>query len=113
MALKAPLMSPRCQRALTRAKSAWALVSPLAMASSWANAGALYLFTMPLSGSLSASAAAARFEPDSSGDDACDYIGPGADFDGNGYVDILLAAPGDSAGGAGAGSAFLFYAHGL
>jgi len=78
-----------------------------------ANAGALYLFTMPLSGSLSASAAAARFEPDSSGDDACDYIGPGADFDGNGYVDILLAAPGDSAGGTGAGSAFLFYAHGL
>ena len=78
-----------------------------------ANAGAMYLYTMPLSGTVTASGADARFEPDNAGDDCADYIGAGADFDGNGYDDILLGAPGDDDMGTNAGATFVFYAHGL
>jgi hypothetical protein len=77
------------------------------------NSGAIYLYRMPLSGTVTASGADARFEPDSATDDCADFIGRGADFDGNGYADVLLGAPGDSTAGTGAGATFVFYGHGL
>jgi hypothetical protein len=77
------------------------------------NSGAAYLYYMPISGTATASGADARMETDSTGDNAAEHVGVGADLDGNGYDDVLMGASWDAEVARQAGAVFIYYAHGL
>lgn len=69
-------------------------------------AGAAYLFSGPLSGTLETGDAAIRLMGD--GDDEAGWaISAAGDMDGDGLGDLLVGAPGDDDGGANAGAVWL------
>ena len=65
--------------------------------SAGSDAGAAALFFGPLSGSVTLSAADARFEGDAGGVSSGSALASGADTDGDGYTDLLIASPGGGA----------------
>ncbi len=70
------------------------------------DAGAVYVFTALPTGTVGAATAAARVHGATPGAFAASVAGVG-DWDGDGYDDLLVGAPGDTAGGPGAGAAHL------
>ena len=72
-------------------------------------AGAVYLvFGASASGTIDLGSADVKVTGEVAGDNAGVAIGHG-DFNGDGYPDLLVGAPGDNTGGTDAGSAFLIY----
>jgi hypothetical protein len=69
-------------------------------------AGAAYLFTGPLSGTLSVASAEATVHGGAAGDEAGGAVAGAGDVDGDGGVDLLLGGPGASGG---AGRVWLLY----
>ncbi|GEM_PF-1828970 len=72
-------------------------------------AGAVYLMLgSGLSGTIDLGSADVKITGEVAGDNAGVAIGHG-DFNGDGYPDLLIGAPGDNTGGTDAGSAFVLY----
>jgi hypothetical protein len=75
-------------------------------------AGAVYLFTQAPTGTMSCSTSDAVFIGESAADSA-GFVAPAGDADADGLADILVGAPYNAAGGAGAGASYLLLAEGL
>ena len=73
------------------------------------NAGAAHLFLGPCSGTLAVSAATATFEGEASQDVAGDEVELVQDIDGDGFSDILVAAPDYDESGVDDGAAYVLF----
>ncbi len=72
-----------------------------------AGAGAAYLVLSPVSGTISLSAADARFLGEGAGDNAGDGLAGAGDVNGDGFYDFAIGAPHENTSGGGAGAAYL------
>ncbi|MES2642408.1 MAG: integrin alpha [Myxococcota bacterium] len=71
-------------------------------------AGKVYLFRGPIgSGLTDAGAASVAWIGEARGDSAGTAVSPAGDVDGDGEIDLLVGAPGNDAGGGGAGRVYL------
>ncbi len=77
--------------------------------SNGADSGTAYVLFGPVSGTISLADADARIGAEFAGDYLGDTLAAGGDFDGDGYVDLLLGAPGYDSGSTGSthGAAYL------
>ncbi len=74
-----------------------------------ANAGAAYLVSGATTGAISLGSADARMLGEAAGDYAGQAVDGAGDLDGDGYADLVIGAPEEDSGGAGAGSAYVLY----
>ncbi len=72
-------------------------------------AGAVAIFSGPVSGDLVATDADAFLEAEDSFDEAGTDVAAGGDVDGDGIADLLVGAPGDGDGGTSAGAVYLLH----
>ncbi len=74
--------------------------------------GAAYLIFGPTSVDMSLAAADVIFTGEEANDEAASSIGGGGDIDGDGYMDLLIAARGEDSGGDSAGALYVIYGGG-
>ena len=72
-------------------------------------AGAAYLLFGPTSADESLANADVIFTGENANDEAASSIGGGGDIDGDGFLDLLIAARGEDSGGEGAGAVYVIY----